>query len=95
MSNGPAGMTTTERKRSQNFGSNVQIGGGGIGPAGMGGGSFQSDDDPKLMVIKHLKQEIFLALTLIQNLKIKKKRKKKRKKKKKKKIYLLKYFKVF
>ena len=49
MSNGPAGMTATERDRSKKFGSNIVIGGGGqgIGPVGMGGQSFQPDDDPK------------------------------------------------
>ena len=31
MANGPAGMTTRERERSQNFGSNVVIGGSPIG----------------------------------------------------------------
>ena len=31
MTNGPAGMTTRERERSQNFGSNVVIGGSPIG----------------------------------------------------------------
>jgi hypothetical protein len=42
MANGPAGMTTRERSRSQNFGPNVVIGGGFSGNPFVGGGGSSS-----------------------------------------------------
>ena len=50
MANGPAGMTTRERSRSQNFGPNVVIGGGFSGNPFVGGGS--SSTNPQDMNIQ-------------------------------------------